>query len=183
MVHATTISTRFCRLESETIRSSVLTGVAVKIDSISGTTMSEYSPQQTEQSPCCIIKVVEQPLNRPFVLQSRRRAVITSWNIKGFCLYAEMSQPEYLEYTCLLALTQLRALSLNPLIEQEDFICDCSDSCIWAQRELFQEYALLYEKRRICPGCVGFYRSLGVENELVALLAKAPPRFVHPCRD
>jgi hypothetical protein len=170
MVQATTISTRFCRLESETLRSSVLSGVAGKIDSISGTNVPDCSRQQ---SPCCIIRVVEQPLDRPFILQSRRRALITSWNIKGFCLYTGMSQSEYLEYTCLLALTQLRALSLNPLMEQEDFICDCSDSCIWSQRESFQEYALLFETRTICTGCIGFYRSLGVENELVALMSKA----------
>lgn len=172
MENATTISTHYCRLESDTPQPTDLPGVASKINSLARPIIPDHSVCCSSLVPFPILKVVDRPLPQPFILQSRRRAAITAWELEGFCMFTGMSAADYLEITCLLALTQLKALSVNPLMEPEDFLCDSPDSCLWIRRDSFQEHALLYEKREVCEGCVDFYHRLGVDEELVALLSK-----------
>ena len=172
MNYAKSISTCIFKLEADSLQSDLLLSLATNVETNIRGKSRPQSKYSSDQFPYAILKVVDQPLERPFIIRSRRRALITTWNIKGFCFFAGMSQTAYLELACLLALTQLRALSLNPLIEQEDFLCDCFKFCPFTRRETFQEYAFVYEKRTICEGCRGFYVSLGVESELLALLSK-----------
>lgn len=174
MNYAKSISNRIFRLEAESLQSDLLFSLANNVEANIRTKSRTQSKYSSDQFPYAILKVVDRPLERPFIIRSRRRALITTWNVKGFCFFARMSQTAYLELTCLLALTQLRVLSLNPLVEQEDLYCHCFEFCPFTQRETFQEYAFVYEKRTICEGCRGFYLSLGVETELLALLSKIP---------
>ena len=174
MNYTKSIRTSVFRLEADTLQSSQLYSLATKIDSEIRSKIRTPSKFSSQQFPDVILRITDRPIERPFIIQSRRRALISAWKIKGFCFFAGMSQTAYLELACLLALAQLRALSLNPLVEQEDLFCDCFGFCLFTRLETFQEYAFVYEKRTICKGCRDFYHSLGVDSELVAIQSRMP---------
>jgi hypothetical protein len=118
------------------------------------------------------IHVTEQPQLRPVWFLSRRRALITTDQSSGIANFAGISQAAYLRLCLLVALTQLRALAENPIIEPEDFACQSNPTCLFSWHHQIQDYAYVFERRAICPGCQAFYLSLGVKNELAGALAE-----------
>lgn len=119
--------------------------------------------------PFFILTLTSKPLDRPFYLLSRRRAHITTWQIDGFCVYASIGKLDYLAACSLLALTQLRTLSLNPLIEAEDMLFDCDPWCLFSAKKRFEDYAQVFEQGSLCSGCKSFYHYLGADRELLSL--------------
>ncbi len=118
------------------------------------------------QFPYSILTVTDECQNRPFVLLSRRRASITTWQSSGICFFADLSKIDYYAMCCLLALTQLKSLSMNPLLEPEDLQCE-SNRCLFGDPGIIEEYAFVFEDRCVCRGCFDFYHCLGADTEIL----------------
>lgn len=108
---------------------------------------------------------------RPFRVEPPSDVVVSTWQQEGICLYAGVD-PEVYVLTCgLLGLVQWRALYLNELLREEDLVHSGDHACLYSVRDSMEEYALLFDEPRVCPGCIAFYRCLGAEAEVEALLS------------
>lgn len=105
-----------------------------------------------------------------FHLANSCKVFISTWNVDGICLYAQCRPLDYYLLASLLGLTQLQALSSCTLIP-EDFLHWEPRECLFAQHQTRSDVALKLLEPWICPGCIAFYRCLGVELELEASLA------------
>jgi len=60
---------------------------------------------------------------------------------------------------------------LNPLLASQDDLRHAQPSrCLFAEQPAKNEYAFVLEDLHICRGCLQFYRCLGAENDIEALL-------------
>ena len=123
----------------------------------------------------------------PFRVRKDRGAVVSTWAMDGLCRYAGVEASASMLMCSLLGLTQWRALQLNPLLEEYDFIHRCDCACLYRAIGQPEDFALLLEEPRLCGNCVEFYNCLGVEPEIEALEAvikhvrsKARPRPASP---
>jgi hypothetical protein len=98
---------------------------------------------------------------------------VSTWRCSALARYAGRSRREYLLLTGMLALTQFRALALNPLLKPTDFIHRCEESClfVYEPNRAFERFLLATDQLRICRGCSDFYHCLGVDPEWFALNA------------
>ncbi len=104
---------------------------------------------------------------------------VSSGQSAGISRYAGIEHERFLLICTLLGLTAWRTLSLNPDLILEDLQHPESNACLFAPRAHRQDYALLFDRfdqPAICPGCIDFYRCLGVELEIDALLTVLKPR-------
>lgn len=118
------------------------------------------------QFPYSIVTVTDDCQDKPFVLLSRRRAKVTTWQSSGICFFADLSKVDYYAMCCALAQTQLKTLSMNPLIEPEDLHCQ-SERCLFGDPGSIEQYAFVFEERRVCQGCMDFYHCLGADTEIL----------------
>lgn len=103
-----------------------------------------------------------------FHLVNHDKVFISTWNVDGICLYAQYRELDFYLLASLLGLTQLRAMKSCTLIP-EDFLHFEPKQCLLAQHEARFQSAVKLVEPYICPGCVAFYKSLGVEPELNAV--------------
>lgn len=155
------------RLDSKTLPPAHLSSLVRHIGLRLG--RRRFSSNDHDDFPFFILTLTNKPLNRPFHLLSRRRAQVTTWQMDGFCVYASIGKLDYLAACCLFALTQLRTLSLNPLIEAEDMLFDCDPGCLFSAKKRFEDYARVFEQGSLCSGCKNFYHYLGADRELLSL--------------
>ncbi len=106
----------------------------------------------------------------PFRVHKDRGATVSTWAMGGLCHYAHVETKAYLLLCSLLGLLQWRALQLNPLLEEYDFIHRCDCPCLYQAIPHPEDFALLLENPRLCRSCVEFYNCLGVEPEVAALV-------------
>lgn len=104
-----------------------------------------------------------------FHLANRDKVFVSTWNVDGICLYAQCRQLDYYLIASLLGLTQLRALNSCTLIP-EDFIHLDPKGCLFSQHAARPDLAVKMQEPHVCSGCIAFYRCLGVERELDAVL-------------
>jgi hypothetical protein len=105
----------------------------------------------------------------PFHVRKDRGAMVSTWAMGGQCQYAQVETGAYLLLCSLLGLVQWRALQLNPLLEEYDFIHRCDCPCLYRAIPHPEDFALLLEDPHLCRNCVAFYNCLGVEPEVAAL--------------
>ena len=103
-----------------------------------------------------------------FHIPNRDKVFVSMWNVEGICLYAQIRKMDYFLLCSLLGLTQLRALTSCTLIP-EDFLHSEPKECLFAQHATRPDTAVKLLEPWICPGCLAFYRCLGVEQELETL--------------
>ena len=115
------------------------------------------------------LEITTEPLGALFVVKPNHRLRISTWRREGITLYAELRPGSYLVLCSLLALTQWRALALNPLLRPEDFIHIPDIQCLFSSHKNTLDPVLAMEKLQFCPGCRTFYHCLGVDEELRAL--------------
>lgn len=104
---------------------------------------------------------------------TREGIAVSSGQSAGISWYAGIEHERFLLICSLLGLTTWRTLSLNPILKLEDLHHPESDVCLFAPRAHRQDYALLFDRfdqLTICPGCIDFFRCLGAEPEIDALL-------------
>jgi hypothetical protein len=90
---------------------------------------------------------------------------------EGLCSYANLEQDVFLLLGAILGIIQWRALVLNPLLASQDDLRHSQPSrCLFAEQPSKNEYALVLEDLHICRGCLQFYRCLGAEGDIEALL-------------
>lgn len=116
------------------------------------------------------LRIADTPAERPFWASRTDGVSISTRESEGICGYAEISRESYLAVCAILGLVQWRALMLNELLIEEDFIAhEESPRCLFAARGTIQEYALAFEYPGLCDSCLDFYRCLGAEPEILAL--------------
>lgn len=115
------------------------------------------------------LEITTEPLGALFTIQSNRGLRISTWRSAGIAHYAGLRPESYLVLCSLLALTQWRALVLNPLLCPEDFIHEPDIQCLFTTQGPTLDPALALEKQTICPGCRSFYHCLGTDEEIRAL--------------
>ena len=113
--------------------------------------------------------ITDAPSKALFFTRLDRGVAVSLWQSQGISLYTGIDVDSYLLLCSILGLTQWRALSLNPLLREEDFIHEWPSECIFAKPESKAEFALLLENPVLCQGCTDFYHCLGVDLELQAL--------------
>lgn len=87
------------------------------------------------------------------------------------CHYANMDRDVFLLLGAILGIIQWRALVLNPLLASQDDLRHAQPSrCLFAEQPTKNEFALVLEDLHICRGCLQFYRCLGAEADVEALL-------------
>lgn len=116
------------------------------------------------------LQVTDSPGNDLFQADRATGVTISTWQSEGISRYAHLPCDAYLLVCSLLGLTQWRALTLNPLLVEEDFIHGTPSTCLFSSRPFKQDYALLFEEPHVCSGCLAFLRCLGAEPEVEALL-------------
>ncbi|MBX7258905.1 MAG: hypothetical protein K1Y02_21255 [Candidatus Hydrogenedentes bacterium] len=90
---------------------------------------------------------------------------------EGLCSYANLEPDVFLLLGAILGIIQWRALILNPLLASQDDLRHAQPSrCLFAEQPTKNEYALVLEDLHICRGCLQFYRCLGGEGDIEALL-------------
>lgn len=154
------------RIDSEVLGEDYLSILACRIASWVRPQKHRGARSPHQQFPFSIVTITDEQQERPFVLQSRRRARITTWQSSGVCFFSRLTRSDYYTLCCLLSLTQLKALTMNTLLDPDDLVCE-SESCSFARRESLQEYALLFEGRSVCAGCLDFYHCLGADIEVL----------------
>jgi hypothetical protein len=97
------------------------------------------------------------------------RVVLSTHQSAGIALYLGISRAAYLLMTSMIALTQWRVLTLNPLLRAEDFTHREPPTCAFAAQPSIPCHVLALEKRYICPACREFFCCLGAESEILAL--------------
>ena len=97
--------------------------------------------------------------------------IVSSWRCADLARYVGCSRRDYLLLTGMLALTQYRALTLNPLLKPVDFIHRCEESCLFVNEPNYalERFLLATEQLAVCRGCADFYHCLGVDPEWLAL--------------
>ena len=105
----------------------------------------------------------------PFYVCKDRGAVVSTWAMDGLCRYAGVEAGAYMLLCSLLGLTQWRALQLNPLLEEYDFLHRTDGACLYRAIGQPEDFALLLDEPRLCGNCAAFYNCLGVEPEIEAL--------------
>ena len=97
--------------------------------------------------------------------------VVSSWRCSDLARYAGRTTREYLLLTGMLALTQFRAIALNPALKPVDFIHRCEESCLFVYEpgRALERFLLATDQLRLCRGCAAFYHCLGVDPEWFAL--------------
>jgi hypothetical protein len=95
---------------------------------------------------------------------------VSTWQCPGLCFYANMEMQELISICAFLGLMHVRALRLNEHLRVEDFIHTPEKGCLFSTLALKQDFAEVLEHLHICQGCIDFYRCLGLEPEVDALL-------------
>ena len=108
---------------------------------------------------------------RLFSVDPIEGVTVSTWQSGGICIYAGIPEPHYYLLCSMLGLNQWRALSLNPLLRVEDFAHDEPANCLYVRRQLKQDHAVLLDTPFVCQGCLDFYRCLGLEPEMTALMS------------
>jgi hypothetical protein len=159
------------RLQGECVPNNQLYGVADTLRSLFPDDDLARRQYVSAQFPFAILQFTTAPLPRPFIITSRRRAQVTSALSEQMSAYAGFSQTEYLSLICSLALTQLRTLAINEILEAEDMLYTCHPGCVFTMPETLGDFGIVLEHRHICGGCMDFYSALGADRELASVLA------------
>ncbi len=115
------------------------------------------------------LHITDDRSNVLFSVDRNRGVAVSTWQSDGISRYAGLDLETYFLICGLLGLTQWRALETNPLLRSEDFIHNAPRQCLFSNLPYKQDYALLFERPRVCGGCLDFFRCLGVEPEVEAL--------------
>jgi hypothetical protein len=118
----------------------------------------------------CILRITSLPDSRLFRVKRNRGVLVSTWQSQGICLYAGLPESAYFVTAAVLGLVQYRTLTLNPLLVEEDFQHNSCQECMFANREYKEDFALAFDELHVCTPCLEFYRSLGAEPEIGALL-------------
>jgi hypothetical protein len=170
---ASRVSTSAFRLQSNCVAANLLSRVTAAVNSSLGRMHARTACEGFGQFPFAILQITNAVLPRPFVLTSRRRAEITMRESEQLMRYARLREVDYLAFLSLLALAQLRTLSLNPVLEAEDILYTCHPCCVFMATDTLSDYARALEGRHVCGGCKDFYVALGAESELLGVLSRS----------
>lgn len=154
------------RLQSDREPAALLPGVSAQLQSL----LDPIYLEQPSASPIVILQVTDEPLPRPFIILSRRRAKLTtSWTqeTESACVLDESRR---LTLNCLLALTQLRTLALNDILEAEDMLYTCHPQCVFSTVGDPRDRWAPTQARLVCDGCKEFYSSLGAVREIESIV-------------
>jgi len=154
------------RLQSDREPAALLQGVSVQLQSL----LDPTRPEQPSVSPIVILQVTNELLPRPFIILSRRRAKLTTAWTRGITPTGALDESRDLTLNCLLALTQLRTLALNEIIEAEDMLYTCHPQCVFSAPELPRNLRAPAPPRLVCGGCKEFYSSLGATREIESIV-------------
>ena len=133
-------------------------------------TQSRFHVSATADTCDCVLRVSTVPDVRFYRVKRARGVLVSTWQSEGICTYAGLPQAAYFLTAGMLGLVQWRTLQLNPLLVEEDFLHPPDSNCLFATREYKEDYALPFARPHICRACLEFYRSLGTEPEVEALL-------------
>ncbi len=127
------------------------------------------SPEDSTDQSAPRIRITEEALPAPFLVDLEHGIRVTERSSEAISRYLGVDEGTYLALCALLGLTQWRALKRNDDLQPEDFLHRTEYRCLFAHHEP-GTHALLFENPAVCPGCVDFYRALGADTELLALL-------------
>lgn len=126
--------------------------------------------RDTDEPGAVRLRITDAPAERPFWASRTDGVGISTRESEGICRYAGIGRDFYLTVCALLGLVQWRTLALNELLIDEDFIAhEDTPGCLFATRGTFREFALAFDYPDVCDSCLGFYRCLGAEPEIMAL--------------
>jgi hypothetical protein len=120
------------------------------------------------------IRVEDAPEPALLSFISRSCIRVSTDQMDGLCRYAGLEPAQYLLLCALLALVQWRALWLNDQLRPEDLFHTDDSGCLYTRVPSRPELALLLESPAVCQSCLAFYRCLGLEPEIDALLRVLP---------
>lgn len=131
--------------------------------------LGEYFTLTTTKKPRAIrLDYTERPMARPYAV-CPDRVVVTSWQSEGIAKYAGIDPHDYLMFFALLGLIEFRALQVNPDLKPHDLADLRTQYCVFTHRELFEEYALVFDDPYLCSSCAQFYCCIGCEREIFVL--------------
>lgn len=92
-------------------------------------------------------------------------------DINGLCRYSRLHFLEYLYVCVALATTCKSALLKSDYLRFEDFLYDCSPTCLLNPTLTRSGYSQPLDYLSVCKKCQEFYRCVGCEKEIDNLLA------------
>lgn len=143
------------------------TGALVRL---ANTTQDRFSFGDRLRKEVIPVRIAAKPCNALFEVSLRSGITISAWQADGICRYLNITRAVYFLVSSLLGLTQWRTLQQNPLLIEEDLMHEVPQNCLFANQSHIQNYALLLERPYICADCIEFYRCMGAEPEIEALL-------------
>lgn len=153
------------RLQSDREPAAFLQSVSMRLQSL----LDPDQPERLGTSPLVILQVTNEPLPRPFIILSRRRAKLTTARSRNAISSEAFDESRHLTLNCLLALTQLRTLALNNALEAEDMLYTCHPQCVFSAPGPSHDLTVLKPAKLVCGGCKEFYSSLGAAREIESI--------------
>ena len=116
------------------------------------------------------VRITETPSDDLFGADRHGGVTISAWQSDGICHYLGIQRESYFVVASMLGLTHWITLVRHPMLIAEDLIHESPGRCIFAKARTIQDYCLLLESPHVCNDCLDFYRCLGAELEIEALL-------------
>lgn len=126
--------------------------------------------ETTDEDQQCVVQITEEPFHSLFRVITPRDVIVSSWQVNGLQHYASMRESEVIGLSSILGLIQLRALQLSEYLRVDDFIHPPRDRCLFSTLPQRHDFADVLDSIHVCRGCIDFYRCIGLEPEVEALL-------------